>query len=95
MLTVTEAAQAELLRIAEARGLEPGRLLRLAVPPVWTGEGDWGIVVDQRGAADVAFAREGATALVVERETADALSNATLDFKTEGVPSPRFTLDIY
>ena len=95
MLTVTEAAQAELLRIAEARGLEPGRLLRLAVPPVWTGEGDWGIVVDQRGAADTAFAREGATALVVERETADALANATLDFKTEGVPSPRFTLDIY
>ena len=95
MLSVTESARAELLRLAAERALEPGRLLRLAVPPVWTGEGDWGIVIDQRGAADVAFAQEGATALIVERETADALANSTLDFKTEGVPSPRFTLDVY
>lgn len=95
MLTVTETARAELLRLAAERGLEPGRLLRLAVPPVWTGEGDWGIVIDRRGAADVAFARDGATALVVERETADVLANSTLDFKREGVPSPRFTLDVY
>lgn len=95
MLSVTESARAELLRIAAARALEPGRLLRLAVPPVWTGEGDWGIVVDRRGASDVAFAHQGSTALVVEREVADALANAALDYKTDGVPSPRFTLDIY
>ena len=95
MLTVTDAARAELRKVADARVLEPGRLLRLAVPPVWTGQGDWGIVIDQRGAADVAYAHEGATVLVVEQVVADGLANAVLDYKTSGVPSPRFTLDIY
>ncbi len=95
MLTVTESALAELRRVGDARALEPGRLLRLAVPPVWTGQGDWGIVIDQRGAADIAYAHDGATVLVVEQEVANALANAVLDYKTSGVPSPRFTLDIY
>jgi len=95
MLTVTESALAELRRVGDARMLEPGRLLRLAVPPVWTGQGDWGIVIDQRGAADVAYAHDGATVLVIEQEVANALANAVLDYKTSGVPSPRFTLDIY
>lgn len=95
MLTVTDAALAELRNVADARALEPGRLLRLAVPPVWTGQGDWGIVIDQRGAADVAYAHDGATVLVVEQEVANALANAVLDYKTSGVPGPRFTLDIY
>lgn len=95
MLTVTESALAELRRVGNARALEPGRLLRLAVPPVWTGQGDWGIVIDQRGAADIAYAHDGATVLVIEQEVANALANAVLDYKTSGVPSPRFTLDIY
>ena len=95
MLTVTESACAELKKVTDARALEPGRLLRLAVPPVWTGQGDWGIVIDQRGAADIAYAHEGATVLVVEEVVAESLANAVLDYKTRGVPSPRFTLDIY
>ncbi|MDE2836676.1 MAG: hypothetical protein OXL97_04110 [Chloroflexota bacterium] len=95
MLTVTDTARAELKKVADARALEPGRLLRLAVPPVWTGQGDWGIVIDQRGAADVAYAHDGATVLVIEQEVANALANAVLDYKTSGVPSPRFTLDVY
>ena len=95
MLTVTDAALAELRKVADARALEPGRLLRLAVPPVWTGQGDWGIVIDQRGAADVAYAHDGATVLVIEQVVADSLANAVLDYKTSGVPNPRFTLDIY
>ena len=95
MLTVTDTALAELRKVADTRALEPGRLLRLAVPPVWTGQGDWGIVIDQRGAADIAYAHDGGTVLVVEEIVADSLANAVLDYKTSGVPSPRFTLDIY
>ena len=91
MLEVTPDALRRLKGIAEERALEPGKLLRLAVPPVWTGEGDWGIVIDQRGAADAAYAHEGATVLVVEDEVARSLANAVLDFKAEGW----FTLDVY
>ncbi len=95
MLEVTPEARRQLKVIAQERSLEPGKLLRLAVPPVWTGEGDWGIVIDQRGVADAAYAHDGATVLVVEEAVAESLANAVLDYKTEGAPSPRFTLDIY
>ena len=95
MFDVTPEARRQLKSIADERKLEPGRLLRLAVPPVWTGAGDWGIVIDQRGAADAAYAHDGATVLVVEEEVARSLGNAVLDYKTEEVPTARFTLDIY
>ena len=95
MLDVTEAARSQLKVVMEERGLEPGRLLRLAVPPVWTGEGDWGVVIDDRGAADVAYAYHGVTVLIIEQEVATSLANAVLDFKTRDVASPRFTLDVY
>ena len=95
MFEVTEAARRRLKRVGEERRLTPGNALRLAVPPVWTGAGDWGIVIDGRGAADVAYAHDGATVLIVEQEVAEALSRSILDYKTQGVPSPRFTLDVY
>lgn len=95
MLEVTEAARHQLKRVGEERQLAQGKVLRLAVPPVWTGAGDWGIVIDGRGAADIAYAHEGSTVLIVEQEVARALTRAVLDYKTQGVPSPRFTLDVY
>ncbi|MQF86166.1 MAG: hypothetical protein FI734_01695 [SAR202 cluster bacterium] len=95
MLEVTPEAKAQLKTVAGIQKLEPGQILRLAVPPVWTGQGDWGIVIDQRGAADIAYAYEGATVLIIEEEVAQSLANSILDYKTEDVPSPRFTLDIY
>ena len=39
MVTVTDSAKRELKRVLETRSLTPGKALRLAVPPVWTGEG--------------------------------------------------------
>ena len=95
MFDVTEAARQQLKSVVEERGLASGKLLRLAVPPVWTGAGDWGIVIDDRGVADVAYAHESTTVLIIEHEVAEALGSSVLDYKTEGVPSPRFTLDIY
>ena len=95
MLDITSEAKAQFKAIGAAQKLEPWQILRLAVPPVWTGQGDWGIVIDQRGAADIAYAFEGNTVLIIEEEVAQSLENAVLDYKTEGVPNPRFTLDIY
>ena len=95
MLDVTSQAKAQLKSVAIAQKLAAGQILRLAVPPVWTGQGDWGIVIDQRGAADIAYAYDGTTVLIIEEEVAQSLANSILDYKTEDVPSPRFTLDIY
>ena len=52
MVTVTESAKAELSRILETKALGSGKLLRLAVPPAWTGEGDFGIVIDEPDSDD-------------------------------------------
>ena len=90
MITVTDDAKAELKRTADVRGLDPGQCLRLAVPPAWTGPGDFGVVIGGQGVADNAFELQGTTVLLVDADLAAQLSNAVFDFK-----DGRFTLDIY
>ena len=80
--------------MADGRQLTPGRYLRLAVPPAWTGEGEFGIVIDSRGPGDVSVAFEGRPVLLIERDVAEKLSRSVLDFK----PPPEgrgFTLDVF
>jgi Fe-S cluster assembly iron-binding protein IscA len=94
MLDVSDTAKLQLKEVAAQRQLDPGKFLRLAIPPVWTGEGDFGIVVDDRGAMDTAIKLAGQTVLLIEREVADQMSKSVLDFKTtpQGMG---FTLDVY
>ena len=94
MLEVTDAAKRQLGEVTKARGLDPGKFLRLAVPPVWTGNGDFGIVIDARGVMDVAVAHDGRTVLLIEQEIAEKMGRAVLDFKPPP-DGPRFTLDVY
>lgn len=95
MLTVTDKAKEELKRIVETRGIEPGKSLRLAIPPVWTGEGDFGIVIDSEKEDDYMVVYEGVTVLVVEGGLIEgALSSAVFDFK-ESPQGAGFTVDIY
>ena len=94
MLDASDAANQQLKDIAAQRQLDPGKFLRLAVPPVWTGDGDFGIVVDDRGALDTAVKLEGRTVLLIEREVANQMSKSVLDYKVtpQGMG---FTLDVY
>ena len=93
-MNVTENAKAELNRILETRVLDPGKYLRLTVPPVWTGEGDFGIVIDDEGEGDQAVDFEGRKVLIVGVDLEDKLRYAILDFK-ESPDGPRFTLDVF
>ena len=90
MITITEEAKAELNRTVEARNLAPGQFLRLAVPPAWTGPGDFGVVIGGQGVADSAVEFEDTIVLLVDADLAAQLSKAVFDFK-----DGRFTLDIY
>ncbi len=94
MLQVTDAAKAQLSAIAQHRELDPNQFLRLAVPPVWTGEGDFGVVIDEIAVLDRTVEWDGHTVLLIAPEVAEKLSNAVLDFK-EPPDGPRFTLDVY
>lgn len=90
MVKVTQIAKAELKRIVETRSLDPGKCLRLAMPPVWEGEGDFGIVVADEGHGDHAISYRGQKVLLVDPALTDQLSKSVLDFKDS-----RFTLDVY
>ncbi|MSQ40292.1 MAG: hypothetical protein EXR55_01230 [Dehalococcoidia bacterium] len=68
--------------------------LRLAMPPVWTGEGDFGIVIDGEGERDHVVTFQGLVLLLVDADLAERLSNSVLDFKAPPCGGG-FTLDVY
>ena len=94
MMTVTDSANEELKRILETKSLEPGRSLRLAMPPTWEGQGDFGIVIDEERDGDRALLFQGLTVLLVGADLEGRLASAVLDFK-ESTEGPRFTLDVF
>ena len=89
-MELTDGAKEELKRILDGKNLEPGRFLRLAIPPSWDGEGDFGIVVGPEGHADEVVEYGGAKLLLMESVVAERLKSAVFDFKDS-----RFTLDVY
>ena len=93
-MNVTKRAKAELNRILETKALDPGKYLRLAVPPSWTGEGDFGIVIDDEGESDQSVDVQGRKVLIVSADLTGHLQYAVLDFK-ESPDGPRFTLDVF
>ena len=94
MVTVTDSAKEEFVRILSTKELEPGKYLRLAIPPVWTGAGDFGIVIDSEQEDDQAIDYEGRKILLVGHDLLHQLENSVLDFK-ESPEGPRFTLDVF
>ena len=94
MVQVSEAAKRQRKVLLEERKLAPDRFLRLTVPPTWTGEGDFGIVIDGRGGGDTSVTLDGKTVLVVGPDVVEQIPNSALDFK-QGPEGPRFTLDVY
>ena len=94
MVTVTDSAKEELKRILETRSLDPGKYLRLTTPPVWQGEGDFGVVIDEDRMGDKAVELQGVKLLLVDPTLAEQLSNAVFDFK-DSPEGARFTLDVY
>ena len=94
MVTVTDSAKAELKRILETRSLDPDKFLRLATPPIWEGEGDFGVVIDTERFGDHAVEHDGLTVLLIDPGMGEQLPNAVFDFK-ELPQGPRFTLDVY
>lgn len=93
-MTVTDRAKEELKRIRALRGLKPGQNLKLATPPVWIGEGEFGLVVDEEKSEDHVVTFQGVVVLLVEAGLARRLSSAVFDYK-DSPDGPRFTLDVF
>ena len=94
MVTVTDRAKEELKRTFELSNIEEGKYLRLTTPPVWTGGGDFGIVIDEQRIEDHILSFQGFQVLLVDEGLAKQLSNSVLDFK-DTLNGPGFTLDVF
>ncbi|MBM3934996.1 MAG: hypothetical protein FJ319_11980 [SAR202 cluster bacterium] len=96
MLTITEAAKAQLKAILETRNLPKGRYLKLATPPDWIGEGDFGVVISPEKGGEQFIEYEGTTVLLIDPGLVENLekTDAVFDYK-EGPEGARFTLDMH
>ena len=94
MLTVTEEAKRELASIAAQRGLSPAQCLRLTIPPKWTGEGDFGVVIDVADPTDVVIRHDTGAVLRLEPDVAERLARSMLDYK-ETPQGMGFALDVF
>lgn len=90
MLQITENAKEELKRIRDNSAVSPDKFLRLAMAPVWEGEGDFGIVIGGEGYGDQVVVYQDSTILLVDPVLVDQLSKSILDFKDS-----KFSLDVY
>ena len=99
MFVVSEEPKTELKRMHESRSMEPGMYFRLAIPPIWTGFGDFGIVIDEEKEGDIAILLEDYKVLIIEDTIATDIDNqkegdedSILDF-VESPEGTRFTLN--
>jgi len=94
MITVTNEAKQGLYNILQARELASGKILRLAMAPDWTGEGDFGVVIGDKRDQDHVVIFKDTDVIAVGVELVGKLSSGVLDFKKSS-GGDRFTLDVY
>ena len=95
---VTEEAKKEFKRIRDNRTINPGKHLRFAIPPVWTGYGGFGIVIDEEREEDISIFLDDDKVLIIEDSVAERVDkqkdgdeDSILDF-VESPEGTRFTL---
>ena len=94
MLNITLKAKEKLNKISEQKDIWPHQFLRLTIPPIWSGEGDFGIVIDNTNENDIKINFENKTILLIDDSINESLSNSTLDY-IESEKQIGFNLDIY
>jgi len=94
VLNITLKAKEKLNQISAQKNIWPLQFLRLTIPPVWSGEGDFGIVIDNANEDDMKINFENKTILLIESSINESLSNSTLDYIESG-KQLGFNLDIY
>ena len=94
MLNITLKAKEKLNQISAEKNIWPLQFLRLTIPPICSGEGDFGIVIDNANEDDIQINFENKTILLIESLINESLSNSTLDYIESG-KQIGFNLDIY
>ena len=94
MFKITVKAKEKLHEISEEKNIRPHQFLRLSIPPIWSGEGDFGIVIDHPTEDDIKIIFKNETVLLIEPSINEKLLNATFDYIVS-IKQTGFHLDIY
>ena len=94
-MKISDKAKQELLKIRTDRLKDPTKTLKIVTFPLWQGEGDFGIVIQERFDTDVIVKDEnGSELLSVDAHISETVEKAALDFiVVDNMPS--FKIDIY
>ena len=91
----SDKAKQELLKIRTDRLKDPTKTLKIVTFPLWQGEGDFGIVIQERFDTDVIVKDEnGSELLSVDAHISETVEKAALDFIVVN-NMPSFKIDIY
>ena len=94
-MKISDKAKQELLKIRTDRLKDPTKTLKIVTFPLWQGEGDFGIVIQERFDTDVIIKDEnGSELLSVDVHISETVEKAALDFIVVN-NMPSFKIDIY
>ncbi len=94
-MKISDKAKQELLKIRTDRLKDPTKTLKIVTFPLWQGEGDFGIVRQERFDTDVIIKDEnGSELLSVDAHISETVEKAALDFIVVN-NMPSFKIDIY
>ena len=94
-MKISDKAKQELLKIRTDRLKDPTKTLKIVTFPLWQGEGDFGIVIQERFDTDVIVIDEnGSELLSVDAHISETVEKAALDFIVVN-NMPSFKIDIY
>ena len=68
--------------------------MKLVAPPLWVGDGDFGMVITLESDDDTLVLYKGETVLRVESFLMEQIKEVTLDFK-QTPQGKQFTMDVY
>lgn len=94
MITVTDKAKTKLREMNEDGTVKDGKFLRLATPPTWTGEGDFGLVLDIERMGDTKITHSDIILLLIDPALDHGDDQRIFDLR-ETPDGSRFNLDIY
>jgi len=94
-MKISDKAKQELLKIRTDKLKDPTKTLKIVTFPLWQGDGDFGIVIQERFDTDVIIKDEnGSELLSVDSHISETVEKAALDFiVVNNIPS--FKIDIY
>jgi hypothetical protein len=94
-MKISNKAKSELLKIRSEKLKDPTKTLKIVTFPLWQGEGDFGMVIQERFDTDIIIKNEeGSELLSVDAHISETVEKASLDFiLVDNMPS--FKIDIY